>query len=141
MTMPVESQQYVPKVHPATRAVEADDPMTLTATTVPGDPEEMLRCIIQEYAWMGWTLDQLMCLFRDPFFPALFGLWQLYGEAGLRERAAAILGQTGVFQFQAAVVEALEWDEEDDEEPELIQLGWRSHAPETVKGDPHAAGL
>src|SRR5579883_1069632 len=96
-----EAPQFVPKVHPATRAVEADDPMTLTATPVAGDPEEMLCCVIQEYAWMGWNLDQLMCLFRDPFFPALFGLWNLFGEAGLRERVAASLGRTGVFQFQA----------------------------------------
>ncbi len=131
--MPNQGPQFVPKVHPATRAVEADDPMTLTATPVAGDPEEMLCCVIQEYAWMGWNLDQLMCLFRDPFFPALFGLWNLFGEAGLRERVAASLGRTGVFQFQAAVVE--------EEEPELIQLGWRSRPTAAVKGDPRAAGL
>ena len=136
--MPTEAPQFVPKVHPATRAVEADDPMTLTATLMAGDPEEMLRCVIQEYAWMGWNLDQLMCLFRDPFFPALFGLWNLFGEAGLRQRVAAVLDQTGVFQFQATVVEEAEPDEEG---PELIQLGWRSRPIEAVKGDPHAAGL
>ncbi len=68
-----EAPQFVPKVHPATCAVEADDPMTLTATPVAGDPENMLRCVIQEYAWMGWNLDQLVLISESVAHPSRIG--------------------------------------------------------------------
>src|SRR5262245_19305051 len=77
MASPLPS--LVPKVHPTSRPVEPDDPLTLHATTVAGDPELMLHCLVQEYAWMGWDAEQILSLFRDPFYPVLHGLWCLYG--------------------------------------------------------------
>ena len=52
--MDSDPERFVPKVHPATRAVEPDDPMDLDATLVPGDVDLMFRSVVQEYAWMGW---------------------------------------------------------------------------------------
>jgi hypothetical protein len=126
------TDRFVPKVHPATRPVEADDPMALHAISLEGDPEVMLRCVVQEYAWMGCDGAQILSLFRDPFYPALHELLNLYGEAGLRDRVDRLLQQTGVFQFQAVVSEepdALE------EEENLVQLGIRMKPPE---GGSHA---
>ena len=77
---------FVPKVHPATRPVEPDDPMNLFAVEVPGDPELMLRLLVEEYARMGWGLDALLGLFRDPFYVAAHGLWLHYGEEELKRR-------------------------------------------------------
>src|SRR5262245_60941836 len=114
--MTTSSERFVPKVHPATRSVEPDDPMTLHATPVPGDPEAMLRCVVQEYAWLGWDAEHILSLFRDPFYPALHGLRSLYGDAGIRERVVGLLRQTGVFHFQASVRE----EPEPAAEPELI---------------------
>lgn len=90
------SDKFVPKVHPATRPVEPDDPMNLFAVEVPGDPELMLRLLVEEYARMGWGLADLLLLFRDPFYVAAHGLWLHYGEDDLRRRLAELLGRVGV---------------------------------------------
>ena len=90
------SDNFVPKVHPATRPVEPDDPMNLYAVEVPGDPELMLRLLVEEYARMGWGLDALVGLFRDPFYVAAHGLWLHYGEEELKRRLTAMLGRVGV---------------------------------------------
>jgi hypothetical protein len=115
-----EAERFVPKVHPATRPVEPDDPLTLHATAVAGDPEVMLHCLAQEYAWMGWNAEDILRLFRDPFYPALHSLWCLYGEAGLRERLTAVLRQTGILRLDETLRDE---PEQAEEEPELIQLG------------------
>ncbi|MBI3837190.1 MAG: hypothetical protein HY288_04555 [Planctomycetia bacterium] len=87
---------FVPKVHPVTRPVEPDDPMNLYAVEVPGEPELMLRLLVEEYARMGWDLDALVGLFRDPFYVAAHGLWLHYGEEELKRRLTALLGRVGV---------------------------------------------
>jgi hypothetical protein len=134
--MAVTPQRFVPKVHPATRAVEIDDPMTLHATPLPGDPEVMFRCVVEEYARMGCGAEEILALFRDPFYPALNALGERFGEAGVRERLAGVLRRTGVFCFQAAVSES----PEPAAEPELVQLGSRVRLSAT-KGENHAEGL
>jgi hypothetical protein len=98
------SDNFVPKVHPATRPVEADDPMNLFAVEVPGDPELMLRLLVEEYARMGWGLDALVGLFRDPFYVAAHGLWLHYGEEELKLRLAAMLGRVGVVRTKTTQV-------------------------------------
>ena len=90
------SDNFVPKVHPATRQGEPEDPMNLFAVEVPGDPELMLRLLVEEYARMGWGLEALLALFRDPFYVSAHGLWLHYGEDDLRLRLATLLGRIGV---------------------------------------------
>jgi hypothetical protein len=126
-----DTQRLVPKVHPATRPVEQDDPLEMFATGVPGDPEVMLQCLIQEYAWMGWNTGQIFQLFADPNYPALHSLLCFYGEAVIRERIANLLGQTGVFRCEGTVIEEPEPSEE------LVELG----IPAQWKGNDHAHGL
>jgi hypothetical protein len=133
-----EAERFVPKVHPATRPVEPEDPLTLYATPVAGDPEVMLQCLVQEYAWMGWDAEEILRLFRDPCYPALHALWCLFGEAGLRERVATVLKQTGTWRSD---VDVREEPEPIEEEPELIQLGIHRPQPEALKGESYAAGL
>ena len=87
-----------PKVHPATRAVEPDDPLNLHGVEVDGDPEIMLRMLVEEYARMGCGLDELLELCRQPFYVGLHGLWQFYGEAELTRRMRDILSRCGVFR-------------------------------------------
>jgi hypothetical protein len=110
----------VPKVHPLTREVEPDDPMELVANPVQGDPEVMLQCLVQEFAWMGWDADQLLQLFHSPEYPVLNQLLAHYGPEQVRRRVESLLAETGVFRFQARVEEAPELDE--DDEPDLIQI-------------------
>jgi hypothetical protein len=112
------SERLVPKVHPATRPVEPDDPFTLYAIPVPGDPEIMLDCLVQEYANMGWGVEQIVGLCRDPFYPALYRLWQLWGAERIQELVAERLRQSGASRFQVVIHE-----ESSPAEPELFSLG------------------
>jgi hypothetical protein len=127
--MTTEPSRFVPKVHPASRPVEAEDPLSLHAISLEGDPELMLHCVVQEYAWMGWGSEQILSLFRDPFYPTLRELWDRYGEANLRERIASLIQQTGIFHFQVTIREEPE-PKPEEAEPELVELGisaqWRA---------------
>jgi hypothetical protein len=134
--MDTPPERFVPKVHPATRPVEADDPLALCATSVSGDPEVMLECLVQEYAWMGWGVPQILRLFGDPGYPALNGLLDHYGIEGVRRRVAAVLGRMGVFRVSGTVRDD---PEPEDDEPELIDLGTRRVL--VSKGDSHAQGV
>jgi hypothetical protein len=136
--MPFASERLVPKIHPATRPVEPEDPMTLHAVMAEGDPEVMLQCLVQEFAWMGWDTERILALFRDPFYPALHQLGRRYGEAGIRARVTALLGRMGVFCCQEEVRDEPEADEP---ETELIQLGLPKQGLKVPKGDSHAEGL
>jgi hypothetical protein len=88
----------VPKVHPATRDVEPDDPMNLHGVQVDGDPEVMLHILVEEYARMGYGLEALMVLSRDPFYVGFHGLLQLYGEEELERKVSRVLSRCGVFR-------------------------------------------
>jgi hypothetical protein len=149
--MESRSDRFVPKVHPATRPVEPEDPYTLHATSAAGDPEVMLLCLVQEYAWMGWDAEQILGLFRDPSYPALNQLWDYYGEAAVRERVAGLVRETGVFRFHGTVCDGPA-EEAEEAEPELVPLGiparWRpagpfaptQNGPTSPGGISHAAG-
>ncbi len=136
--MATPSERFVPKTHPATRAVEPDDPLGLHATAVGGDPDVMLECLVQEYAWMGWNVQQILALFHDPFYPALNALLRRYGEDGIRHRVATVLARTGAFRVSGTVRDEPE-PPEDDHEPELIELGVARAL--AAKGDSHAQGV
>jgi hypothetical protein len=113
-------ERRVPKVHPMTRAVEPEDPMEIVATPVQGDPDVMLQCLVQEFAWMGWDFEQLMELFHNPFYPVLNQLLAYYGEEAVRERVQALVGRSGVFRVHEVIED--EPEPAEDDEPELIQL-------------------
>jgi hypothetical protein len=113
----------VPKVHPLTREMEADDPLELTGQPAPGDPEVMLTCIVQEFAGVGWDREQLLSLFHDPDYPVLNQLLKLFGEDEIDRRLRAIVGDVGVFRVRESIAEDLDFDE-----PQLIEL--------TVRSDP-----
>jgi hypothetical protein len=129
--MDTHPTNLVPKVHPATRGVEPDDPLSLHATPVEGDPEVMIRAVVQEFAWMGWDAERIVGLFRDPGYPLLHGLWLALGEAGIRERIESVVRRYGVYRFRSTIVE-----EPEEAEPELVQIG-----PLGSGGSRHGLGL
>ena len=96
--MRLDLTNAAPKVHPATRAVEPEDPLNLHGVEVDGDPEIMLRMLVEEYARMGCGLDELLDLCRQPFYVGFHGLLQFYGEAELTRRVRGILSRCGVFR-------------------------------------------
>jgi hypothetical protein len=86
------------KVHPAAREILPDDPMEMTGFEMPGDTDLMLRLLVEEYARIGWGLDKIMRLARDPNYQAFHGLLQLYGEEQLGDRVKEILARFGVMR-------------------------------------------
>ena len=141
--MATATERFVPKIHPANRPVEPEDPMSLHATSVAGDPEIMLQCLVHEYAWLGWDADHILGLFRDPFYPALNNLLQQLGEDRIRQRLHEILSSLGILHFE----EVLQDDGDAKDETQMVELGvpqsWKSNGP--IKADNegvnHARGI
>jgi len=117
--MNASNPQWVPKVHPLDREAQPDDPMELMAQPVHGDPVVMLECILQEFAWMGWSRDQLLGLFRNPGYPVLCQLREYFGDNEVQRRVDLLLSRWGGLRFTA--VEAAP-DPALDEHRELVQL-------------------
>ena len=86
----------VPKIHPATRGIEPDDPMSLNGFEIPGDPELMLRTLVEEFAHMGCDVEDLMRLSSNAFYRALHGLLRHYGAEEFRRRVTEIISRCGV---------------------------------------------
>jgi hypothetical protein len=91
-----ENANGVPKTHPATREMLADDPLSLHGFEVEGDVELMLRMLVEEYARMGWGVEEIMRLACDPFYVAFHSLVRRFGVEGLRSRVEAVLSRVGV---------------------------------------------
>jgi hypothetical protein len=130
--MSSSSEQWVPKVHPTTRAVEPEDPLELVATPVQGDPEVMLQCLVQEFVWMGWDAEQLMELFHHPGYSVLNQLLAYYGEEAVRAQVQALVCQLGGFRVHEVIAED---PEPEEDEPELIQLSTRRVADDRDLAD------
>lgn len=102
----IESATTVgPKTHPASREMLPGDPLEMQAFEVPGDPELMLRLLVEEYARIGRGADALLELARDPNFVALHGLWRLFGEKGLRARVERIVARCGIVRVRMTEAE------------------------------------
>jgi hypothetical protein len=113
--MNTSDDRWVNKVHPLARDVEPEDPLELVPHNVAGDPAQMLECILQEFAWMGCDVDELLALFRDPNYPLLSELRAFYGEEEIRRQVEAVVSRWGVLKFREHIVEP-------EEEPEVVQI-------------------
>lgn len=102
-----ENEQITPKVHPASREVLPDDPLELQGVEVPGDADLMLRLLVEEYARMGWGLEAILDLARDPFYQAFHGLYRLLGEEELRRRISAGLARSGIVRVKTVHTEPI----------------------------------
>jgi hypothetical protein len=100
MTEPIAEQAGVPKVHPLDREMLPEDPLEMQAFEVPGDTDLMFRIVIEELARMGTDKAAIVALARDPFYAALHGLWQLYGEEEFSYRVSQILAKAGVVRVR-----------------------------------------
>ena len=98
--MHYEHPNAVAKVHPASREVLPDDPLSLHGVELPGDTDLMLRLLVEEYARLGFGLDRLMDLARDSFYQSFHGLLSVYGEQELRRRMANVLDRVGVSRIK-----------------------------------------
>ena len=70
--------------------------MAVHAQAVQGDPEVMLRCLVEEYARLGLSQQRILSLFETPLYTATHQLKQHFGEDGLRQRVAAVISRCGI---------------------------------------------
>jgi len=89
-----------PKIHPASREVLPDDPMELRGFQVPGDPQLMLRLLVEEYARGGWGIDSIMQLALDPNYQAFHKLLKQLGEEELRIGVGEIIAKCGIIHIK-----------------------------------------
>jgi hypothetical protein len=113
--METNDDRWVAKTHPLSRDAEPEDPFELVPQAVAGDPAEMLDCILQEFAWMGWNTEQLLDLFSNPGYPLLCELREFFGAAEIRRQVDALVARWGVLRFRETIVEP-------EIEPEVVQI-------------------
>jgi hypothetical protein len=95
------SADAVPKVHPATREILPDDPMEMHGFEVPGDPQLMLRLLIEEYSRIGAGVDAIMQLACDPNYTVFFALRRSLGDEEFRRQVSSIIARCGVIRVKA----------------------------------------
>ncbi|GIX47156.1 MAG: hypothetical protein KatS3mg131_1367 [Candidatus Tectimicrobiota bacterium] len=112
-----------------------DDPTELVGVGIPGgDMDEMVVGLLEEFIREGWDDEQLLQLFRNPFYRIPHRLYRLKGEAYIREVLAKLRAQWGYWEVQQPPEEAsccatgeqeliqLEGPSQNTAAPELIQL-------------------
>lgn len=60
-----------------------DDPLDLVGCEFEGtatDTENMARCFVEEYFWMGSTPQEILELFKNPFYCSPHQVYQRYGD-------------------------------------------------------------
>ena len=77
-----------------TKPLDPEDPMALVGVGLEEDPdeqalEEMARCFVEEYARMGMSGEQILRLFRSPFFQGSHNILRVKGEAFVRDLVEA----------------------------------------------------
>ena len=100
-------QTGVTKTHPASREILPDDPMQLNGFQVPGDPELMLRMLVEEYARLGWKPEAIVRMIRDPNYRLFGGLSELFGEKALQQKVEQIVARCGVIKVSLTETEAV----------------------------------
>jgi len=76
------------------KPAEPEDPAELVFTSLPGgDPELMASCIVEEYALLGMGEEEILELFRQPFY-RIHALYLKNGELWVRNLVRSVLART-----------------------------------------------
>lgn len=79
------------------KSLEQDDPFEMIAARYPVESgvdadREMTRCVIEEYALIGWPARRIRRLFDTPAYPALHALLMRRGAAWIDALIMAVFG-------------------------------------------------
>jgi hypothetical protein len=72
------------------KRAEPDDPMALTGVAMPTGPDDdeamaaMTESLADEFLRMGHSPEQVMQMFRDPFYRMTHAIWRVWGEESVR---------------------------------------------------------
>ena len=86
------------------KEVESTDPMELVCERIPGDVDFLARCLIEEFAQIGYGADDLFMLFAEPMYPMLNGVLRTEGEAFVRNLINEVLDECGTLLVKTKVV-------------------------------------
>ncbi|MFQ5933118.1 MAG: hypothetical protein ACE5KI_00565 [Dehalococcoidia bacterium] len=78
---------------PFTKAFDPEDPMELVGVELPGESDDVLDGIAQEYLFMGWSAPAILFLFRTPQYTATHRIYREKGEAYVKERIRRLADQ------------------------------------------------
>ncbi len=71
------------------REPNADDPMELVGVRLPVPDAQAMRdmaeCYVEEFVRLGHTADELMSMFRNPFYGGVHQAYQALGEEHIGE--------------------------------------------------------
>lgn len=75
---------------------EPDDPMELVGVAFPtGDVDEMAECLVEEFVKMGMGDEELLQLFRSPFYGGTHAIYKKRGEEYVRALITRVREQWG----------------------------------------------
>lgn len=86
------------------KQAEPDDPMELRCKSVPGDASFAIRCLIEEFAQIGFDDADLFRLFQDPLYPMLNAILKLEGETYIRALIREVHAECGTLKVKAEVI-------------------------------------
>ncbi len=74
------------------READAEDPMELVGVRLPVADDQAMRdmaeCFVEEFVRLGHTTDELMRMFRNPFYAGVHQAYLALGEAQIGELIA-----------------------------------------------------
>lgn len=88
--------EIAPRGPAADKELEQDDPFELVAVTFPVDEAadfEMARCIVEEYALMGWGREQVGRLFTTPLYAGPHDVYRRRGDEFVKRAVSAVFGE------------------------------------------------
>ncbi len=77
-----------------------DDPMSFIPVSFPVESSEAVdrdqaRCLVEEYALIGWSADRIRELFHAPQYAATYGIFRRRGSDFVDTVIAGVLGRRG----------------------------------------------
>jgi hypothetical protein len=84
------------------KEVEVDDPMELVGIVLPADAEatrEMAYVFAEEFARMGHERQQILALFKNPYYGGAHGAYRALGEAATLAIVDECVGAWGKVKF------------------------------------------
>jgi len=83
-----------------TKPFAAEDPLKLTAVCCPGaDQEAQFEILVEEYCRMGTSREQILAMFRDPFYGLLHRYHLQAGADAVERLVDRVAAKWGTFRY------------------------------------------
>ena len=83
---------------------ESTDPLELMCARIPGDTGLLARCLIEEFAQIGYSAEDLFTLFAEPAYPLLNRILRTEGEVFVRGLIDEVLDECGMMKVRMEIM-------------------------------------